>query len=166
MMMTETVKEVGLLPLRQHLPLGPHLQPQQLPQIIPRPQLLQVIPRPQLADPPRLQQLLEVHPRQLYRYPTSVYDNAMRRLLLNFFSGRIELLLSIPALAILLLLLLLSSIPSFVTATSNMVGSIDCHDDPTSVIISCTDDPDTNTNLGEGVIDAEIPSIVGTIPFP
>jgi hypothetical protein len=89
----------------------------------------------------------------------------MRRLLLIFFSGRIELLLSIPALAI-LLLLVLSSIPSFVTATSSMIGSKDCHDDPTSANISCTDDPDTNTNLDEGIIDAEIPSIVGTIPFP
>lgn len=116
------------------------------------------------VDPPRLQQLLEVHLRQLNRCPTSVYDNAMRRLLLVSFSGRAELLLAISTLAI--LSLVLSSIPSFVTATSSMVGSINCHDDTTSAIISCPDDPDTNTNLGEGIIDAEIPSIVGTIPFP
>jgi hypothetical protein len=88
----------------------------------------------------------------------------MRRLLLIFFSRRIELLLSISTLAV--LLVLSSSIPNFVNATSSMGGLIDCHDDPTSAIISCTNDPDTNTNLDEGIINAEIPSIVGTIPFP
>jgi hypothetical protein len=51
-----------------------------------------------------------------------------------------------------------------IDATSSKVkGSIECYDDPTD-IISCTDDPDTNTKLTEGKIDAEIPPILGTNP--
>jgi hypothetical protein len=88
----------------------------------------------------------------------------MKRSLLIFFSDRIESLVSISTSLFAILVLL--SLPNFVNATSSIKGSIDCYDDPTSTIISCADDPDTNTNLNEGIIDAEIPSIVGTIPFP
>ncbi len=88
----------------------------------------------------------------------------MRRSLLIFFSDRIEslVLISTSLFAILVIL----SIPDSVNATSSIEVLIDCYDDPTSAIISCVDDPDTNTNLNDGIIDAEIPSIVGTIPFP
>jgi hypothetical protein len=55
--------------------------------------------------------------------------------------------------------------PNFVNATSSIEGSTYCYDDPTATI-ACADEPDTYTNLNEGIIDAEIPSIVGTIPFP
>lgn len=116
------------------------------------------LPRPQQhRQDPRLQ-------LQLQRYPISIYNNTMRRSLLIFFSDRIEslVLISTSLFAILVIL----SIPDSVNATSSIEGLIDCYDDPTSAIISCVDDPDTNTNLNDGIIDAEIPSIVGTIPFP
>jgi hypothetical protein len=65
----------------------------------------------------------------------------------------------------LLAILILLSMSNFVNATSTIEGSMECYDDLTA-IISCADDPDTNANLNEGIIDADIPSIVGTIPFP
>jgi len=42
---------------------------------------------------------------------------------------------------------------------------MECYDSLTA-IISCAEDPDTNANLNERIIEADIPSIVGTIPFP
>jgi hypothetical protein len=42
---------------------------------------------------------------------------------------------------------------------------MECYDSLTA-IINCAEDPDTNANLNEGIIEADIPSIVGTIPFP
>jgi hypothetical protein len=65
----------------------------------------------------------------------------------------------------LLAILILLSMSNFVNATSTIEGSMECYDDLTS-IIRCADDPDANANLNEGIIDADIPSIVGTIPFP
>ncbi len=56
--------------------------------------------------------------------------------------------------------------PNFVNASSSIEGSMECYDSLTAIISSCAEDPDTNANLNEGIIEADIPSIVGTIPFP
>jgi len=55
--------------------------------------------------------------------------------------------------------------PNFANASSSIEGSMECYDSLTA-IISCAEDPDTNANLNERIIEADIPSIVGTIPFP
>lgn len=83
--------------------------------------------------------------------------------LLIFSPGRIEPLLLI--ITFFLAVLILISMPNFVNASSSIEGSMECYDNLTA-IINCAEDPDTNANLNEGIIEADIPSIVGTIPFP
>jgi len=84
--------------------------------------------------------------------------------LLIFSSGRIGSL-PLPIITFLLVIPILLSMPNFVNASSSIEGPMECYDSLTA-IINCAEDPDTNANLNEGIIEADIPSIVGTIPFP
>jgi hypothetical protein len=87
MTMIKTVTETGPPRPQQHHQ-DPRLQLQPL-LVILRPQLQLLFLRQPLqllvAEDPLPQPLLEVHLQQLQMYPTSIYNNAMRRSLLIFF---------------------------------------------------------------------------------
>jgi hypothetical protein len=76
-----------------------------------------------------------------------------------FITCRIRILVTI---SILLLLVTLSFITFLANGSSNTYGSLKCYDGHITTT-KCTEE---NNDGSTGTIDADIPSVIGEIPFP